>query len=75
MNDPMFLEFSTNFGKRMADHDGSTPQKIEAGFRWILTRHPDAAELDMLVQFYETHRDWTALARVLLCLDESITKN
>ena len=75
MNDPMFLEISEAYGQRMAKHDGSTSEKIQSGFRWLLTRKPAPEELDSILRFYETHRDWTAVARVLLCLDETITKN
>ncbi len=75
MNDPMFLEISEALGKRMSKATGKTPQKIEAGFRWVLTRKPSTDELQMLTRFYQKHQNWTALARVLLCLDETITKN
>ena len=75
MNDPMFLESAEAFGKRMADVEGDVTTKITTGFRELLTRKPTAAELALLVEFYILHSDWTAVARTLLCLDESITKN
>ncbi|MDB4778090.1 PSD1 and planctomycete cytochrome C domain-containing protein [bacterium] len=75
MNDPMFMEIAKAFGNRMATAAGDDTAKIEKGFRWLLTRKPTARELRMLVEFMEEHNDWTAVARVLLCLDEAITKN
>ena len=59
----------------MAGADGSTVDKIEFGFRLLLGRKPDRGEIEMLVAFQEKHQDWLALARVLICLDETITKN
>ncbi len=59
----------------MAEHPGTEVEKIEAGFRWLLTRNPDETERDAMVQFFKKHPDWTAIARALLCLDESITVN
>lgn len=75
LNDPMFMEIATSFGERISSVDGDNATKIETGFRWLLTRKPTPTELEMLVDFYEQHENWTALARGLLCLDEAITKN
>jgi hypothetical protein len=43
--------------------------------RCLLTRGPTDKELAMLREFQQKHDDWVAVARVLLCLDESISKN
>lgn len=75
MNDPMFLEAAEAFGQRMAETEGDISSRITTGFRQLLTRKPTDAELELLVEFYNQHSDWTAVARTLLCLDESITKN
>ena len=75
MNDPMFVEIAEAYGKRMAAVDGQAPSKIVAGFRWLLTRHPEPDEVRLLEEFHQKHDDWTALARVILSLDEAITKN
>ena len=75
MNDPMFVEISAALGKRMATFEGSEEAKIIAGFRWLMTRQPTDSELKSLSVFYQKHSDFAALARVLLCLDEAITKN
>jgi len=75
MNDSMFIEISDALGKRMASVDGDTQEKITSGFRWLMTRKSSEQETKMLTKFYQQHNDWPALARVLLCLDEAITKN
>ncbi len=75
MNDPMFVEIAEALGKRMEAFEGSEEAKIVAGFRWLMTRQPTDSELESLSAFYQKHSGFTALARVLLCLDEAITKN
>jgi mono/diheme cytochrome c family protein len=75
MNDPMFIEIADAFGKRIDKFPGDRRQKIIAGFRLQLTRTPDQDELDMLVEFDKKYSDSKALARVILGLDEAITKN
>lgn len=75
MNDPMFVEISEALGKRMSEFDGDDVEKIEAGFRWLLVRKPNENEMQMLRAFHDKHSDWKAIARTLLCLDETITKN
>jgi len=75
MNDPMFVEIAQAYGKRMQSLKGSDDTRISLGFRWLLTRAPEGDELKMLMAFHNRHQDWAALARVMLCLDESITKN
>ncbi len=75
MNDPMFVEIAVAYGKRMASVEGEVSVKIVKGFRWLLTRLPEPDEVRLLKEFHEKHDDWTALARVILSLDEAITKN
>ena len=74
MNDPMFVEIAEAFGKSVAAHPGDEHAKVRHAFRRVLTRPPNQAELDQLTRFHAKHRNWTALARVLLSLDEAITK-
>ncbi|MEM9826828.1 MAG: PSD1 and planctomycete cytochrome C domain-containing protein [Planctomycetota bacterium] len=77
LNDPMFMEIAAGLGKRMQSHAETTniDAAISLGFRSLLTRHPGNDESAMLRAFQEKHSDWSATARVLLCLDESICKN
>jgi hypothetical protein len=75
LNDPMFVDISKAFGRRIESVDGDFETKATTAFRWLMTRKPDESELEMLKSFYEKHESWAAVARVLLCLDEAITKN
>ena len=74
MNDPMFVEIAQNFGKKIAAFAGDDHEKIRSAFRHVLTREPTENELAKLEAFHARHPDWGALARVLLCLDEAITR-
>ena len=74
MNDPMFIEIAEAFGKSIAAHPGDQLTKIRQAFRRVLTRLPNEAELAQLERFHTEHQSWSALARVLLSLDEAITK-
>ncbi|MEL7338610.1 MAG: DUF1553 domain-containing protein, partial [Planctomycetota bacterium] len=75
MNDPMFVEIAEAYGKVMRETEGDFRTKITTGFRRLMTREPRPDELEMMLAFYRKHQDWTALARVMLCVDEAITKN
>lgn len=75
LNDPMFMEISKAFGESLAKLEGDVDAKLTEGFRRVLTRPPGEGELDALRKFHAKHEDWGAVARVLLCLDETITKN
>ncbi|MCB1098272.1 MAG: PSD1 domain-containing protein [Verrucomicrobiae bacterium] len=74
MNDPMFIEIAEKFGSALAGEPGSDRDRIRLAFRRVLTRPPSESELTRLLDFHEKHRDWPALARVLLNLDEAISK-
>lgn len=75
MNDPMFIEIAEGYGKRIDALEEDRDTKIATAFRWMLTRPPSEAEMQMLREFSDEHPSSTALARVILCLDESISKN
>jgi hypothetical protein len=75
MNDPMFIEIADAFGKSIAGGDGSDDRaKIQQAFRRVLTRPATEAEIRHLGAFHDEHQNWQALARVLLSLDETVTK-
>ncbi|MEM9366762.1 MAG: PSD1 and planctomycete cytochrome C domain-containing protein [Planctomycetota bacterium] len=75
LNDPMFMEIAERYGARMQSLVGSPRERIATGFRWLLARRPSDFELEELEAFYEKHSQYSAVARVLLCLDEAITRN
>lgn len=75
MNDPMFVEISQAFGKRIESSAGGTKEKLVQAFQMLLVRRPEPDEIAMLQAFHRKHQDWTAVARALLCLDEAISNN
>ena len=75
MNDPMFIEIAQHFGKTLEKSEGTPEEKITFAFRKLLTRPPTPEEVRNLSDFHQKHPSWSALTRVLLSLDESVTKN
>lgn len=75
MNDPMFIEIAQHFGETLEKSEGTPEEKINFAFRKLLTRPPTPEELRNLSDFHKKHPSWSALTRVLLSLDESVTKN
>jgi hypothetical protein len=79
LNDPVFQEAARALA---ATTPGATPEaRAAAMFRRCVTRPPAADELESLVSFYRRQREhtdepaaWTAIARALLNLDETISK-
>lgn len=83
LNDVAFHELAVAFGQRIAGLSGSDPSRLEQGFRIATGRKPGVAESQALLRLLESERSadpthaaeaWTTVARVLLNLDESITR-
>ena len=83
LNDAMFMEAAEALGKFAASSSGSVTDKIAILFRRCLVRPPQPEELTMLQRFVEEQQArfkdddkkvWTALARVVINLDETIVK-
>jgi hypothetical protein len=104
LNDAMFVEIARGLANKVTSHPHqSTNEAATEMFRRCLTRPPEPAELDALVEFQKHHRErfqrdpkaadaliqtgagpgvdradlaaWTAVARGLLNLDETISKD
>ena len=75
MNDPMFIEIATHYGQLLEKTEDTIEEKITLAFRHLLTRPPTADEVRLLSEFHQKHKSFQALARALLSLDESVTKN
>ncbi|MBI1841141.1 MAG: DUF1553 domain-containing protein [Verrucomicrobia bacterium] len=79
LNDPAFTEFAEALGRRLAE----SPRGIDLGFQLCLSRSPKPEEKRRLGSFVSAQRKrssasepaiWTDVARVLLNLDETITR-
>jgi hypothetical protein len=82
LNDPAFTEFAEGLGRRLSNTTGSDTDRIQTGFVLCLGRSPKDHELKTLSQLLATERQsglsstdtWISVARVLLNLDETITR-
>jgi hypothetical protein len=77
LNDAGFYEFAEAFGKRLLAEEPTDPKRI---VQLCLSREPIASERERLQKVLEQLRlegeqqAWTTVARVLLNLDETITR-
>jgi hypothetical protein len=80
-NDPAFVEFAEGLGKRI-EKDGPPDDagRVEYVFRLCFSRPPTAAERDRVLKYLEAQKEskpgtaWAMTARVLMNLDEFITR-
>jgi hypothetical protein len=74
MNDITFLEASAKLADRMIHEGGDTPaQRLAYGYRLVLAKSPDSRRVTILEKALE-RSDYTAVASLLLNMDEAITK-
>jgi hypothetical protein len=83
LNEPLFFEAAQALGARTLREGGSNnTDRIRYAFRRVLSRHPNLTETAALLEFLDKQQkrsdvpqeSWTAVARVILNLDEAITK-
>ncbi|MEZ5354917.1 MAG: DUF1549 and DUF1553 domain-containing protein [Bryobacteraceae bacterium] len=80
LNDEAVVEFSEALGKRIEAVHGADTDKLRAGYLLALGREPRPAEQDRLLRFLQVQKDsriaspWAAVSRVLLNLDEFVTR-
>jgi len=88
LNDRQFFEFAGALSKRVvAEVPNGLDRQMEHAFRLCVSRSPDAEERQRLVDFFQqqfseasgedaarTSEAWLMVARVLLNLDETITR-
>jgi mono/diheme cytochrome c family protein len=80
-NDPVFVELANGLGQRL-QKEGPTDDagRIRLAYRICLAREPSTAELTRIQSYLKTCRQanpttaWAAVARVLMNLDEFITR-
>ena len=74
LNEPLFVESAKALAAKTIAEGGKTDrERLDYAMLRVVSRKPSAAEADELLKFL-ARNDWTALARVLLNLDEAITK-
>jgi hypothetical protein len=80
-NDPVFVEFADALGRRVEKDGPADPAgRVAFAFKLCFARPPSAAEADRVLAYYRDQAKadpktaWAAVARVLLNLDEFITR-
>lgn len=63
LNDPVILEASRVFAERLMTENSSPEEKIAKAFRSIVCRDPKAAELTLLVNYFEEERKTFELSK------------
>ena len=77
-NDPAFVEFYELFGAAVAKQQGTDNEKLTSVFVRCFSREPSAKERERLLKFLQAESDdtkrWTSVVRVLVNLDEFVTR-
>jgi hypothetical protein len=80
-NDPVFIELADGLGKRIEkESSAGDAEKIAYAFRVCFSRDPSTREVARLQSYLDAKKKadpktaWTAVARVLMNLDEFITR-
>jgi len=79
LNDETSTEFAEALAKRMTSSGTSDPSRLATGYQITLSRAPRADEQERMLRFIRVQRDsqldpWPAVARVLINLDEFLTR-
>ncbi|MDF1741222.1 MAG: PSD1 and planctomycete cytochrome C domain-containing protein [Verrucomicrobiales bacterium] len=80
LNEPLSIESANALAAQIKAAKGGLPDGVIAAFRSCTSREPDEDELKVLLTLFEKEKadggdPWLAVARVLLNLDETITKS
>jgi hypothetical protein len=78
-NDRAFIEFYEALGKRIVkDGPADDPGRVEYAFQLCFSRAPSEAERDRVLKYRQSISDeaqaWAAVGRVLMNLDEFVTR-
>jgi hypothetical protein len=83
LNDAAWMEYSRALAKRIAKEASSDKDRIDLAFRLSVSRAPTGDERDILLKLLDTTRGddrsgeelaWTLVARAILNLDETISR-
>lgn len=73
LNDEAFYECAHALAKRVTREEANSPERIDYAFQLCISRPPAADERERLLDLLLT-TDWPTVARVVLNLDETITR-
>jgi hypothetical protein len=76
LNDPVFFEAAGALAWRVQQEapGSSFDDRLNYAFELCLARKPTASEKDRLSTYFHQQQDWTGVSRVLLNLDEFVTR-
>ncbi len=76
LNDPVFFEAAGALAKRVQEQAPGPDfnDRLNYAFELCLGRKPTPREKDRLATYFDKQQDWTGISRVLLNLDEFITR-
>jgi hypothetical protein len=76
LNDPVFFEAAGALAKKVEAQTSASSfgDKLTYAFELCLGRKPTPREKDRLATYFDKQPDWTGISRVLLNLDEFITR-
>jgi hypothetical protein len=76
LNDPVFFEAAGALAKRVEEQAPGTSfgDRLNYAFELCLGRKPTAREKDRMATYFDKQQDWAGISRVLLNLDEFITR-
>ena len=79
LNDPSFVEAASALAGGMIESSDAPDERLRVGFERVLCRAPRPNERDVLLELARAPgtelEAWTSVARVLLNLHETITRN
>ena len=79
LNDESSTEFAEALARRITQSATADPARVATGYQIALSRNPRPAELERMLRFIRVQRDsqqdpWPAVARILINLDEFLTR-
>ena len=79
LNDESSTEFAEALARRITQATTADPARINLGYQIALSRNPRPDEVDRMLRFIRVQRDsqqdpWPAVARILINLDEFLTR-
>ena len=75
LNDPVFFEAAQALAYRIVHEiPGERDSRIDGAFEFCLGRKPSPLEHQRLARYFDQQQDWVSVSRVLMNLDEFVTR-